>query len=312
MKKKKEAQLKQYESYDISEESDESDFEEKREQLREKIKEAEAKGDKALVAKLRGDLQALERTRKFKNAIAKSGVGEAEFVRRRDKGLKTRLNKRIAGDPRYGKVAESIEEAVMVLNLKKGPVEPQSGPSGPCDCCGKTPCECEKEEPKKVEDDPRMARNKARAMGLKMSYEPEGDLVDEGSCGSSHSKPKKKKLTTEEVEQIDEVLGKIAGKVGGKLLRAAGKFVDKQIASTTAKSVAKAKPRVGGAKVVYKPSSKPSTVKYGGNTPAAKPAEAPKRLASVKDVADDPWTKGAISRDDVMRARRDMRAAQGK
>jgi len=28
-------------------------------------------------------------------------------------------------------------------------------------------------------------------------------------------------------------------------------------------------------------------------------------------VKDDPWTKGAISRDDVMRARQDMRAARG-
>jgi hypothetical protein len=53
----------------------------------------------------------------------------------------------------------------------------------PCPKCGKSPCECDK---KKSDEDPRgmatkinLVRNKLRAMGLKMSHVPEGDMIEE-------------------------------------------------------------------------------------------------------------------------------------
>lgn len=55
-----------------------------------------------------------------------------------------------------------------------------------CEKCGKSPCKCEKKEGEVTPMDPReiptrinLAKNKLRAMGLKMSYDMEGDLVDE-------------------------------------------------------------------------------------------------------------------------------------
>jgi len=53
----------------------------------------------------------------------------------------------------------------------------------PCPKCGKSPCECDK---KKGDEDPRgmatkvnLMRNKLRAMGLKMSHEPEGEMIEQ-------------------------------------------------------------------------------------------------------------------------------------
>ena len=55
-----------------------------------------------------------------------------------------------------------------------------------CEKCGKSPCECPKKEGEVKAMDPRevptrinLAKNKLRAMGLKMSYDMEGDQIDE-------------------------------------------------------------------------------------------------------------------------------------
>lgn len=57
---------------------------------------------------------------------------------------------------------------------------------GTCEKCGKSPCKCEKKEGEVTPMDPReiptrinLAKNKLRAMGLKMSYDMEGDQIDE-------------------------------------------------------------------------------------------------------------------------------------
>jgi hypothetical protein len=56
-----------------------------------------------------------------------------------------------------------------------------------CEKCGKSPCECPKKEGEAKAMDPRevptrinLAKNKLRAMGLKMSYDMEGEVVEEG------------------------------------------------------------------------------------------------------------------------------------
>jgi len=67
--------------------------------------------------------------------------------------------------------------------------------------------------------------------------------------------------------------------------------------------------RTGSGGKIYAPTKpKSSTVKYQSSP---KPAAArPTGSAAVQAVKDDPWTKGAISRDDVMRARADMKDAK--
>jgi len=56
-----------------------------------------------------------------------------------------------------------------------------------CEKCDKSPCECPKKEGEAKAMDPRevptrinLAKNKLRAMGLKMSYDMEGEVVEEG------------------------------------------------------------------------------------------------------------------------------------
>ena len=115
-----------------------------------------------------------------------------------------------------------------------------------------------------------------------------------------------------EGEQIDEFVGLLARLAAKGIMRAAKpigkavlKSVDKQVAKAASKSTTtRLKPGTG--KVTYKPSSKPSTLKYGDGkqTPTA-----PKltRSQAQKALDDDPWTRGAFSRDDVMRVRQDRR-----
>ena len=54
-----------------------------------------------------------------------------------------------------------------------------------CDKCGKFPCECDDRARKTSMD---LYKNKLRSMGLKMSYEPEGDKIDEVTYPSDFKK----------------------------------------------------------------------------------------------------------------------------
>ena len=54
-----------------------------------------------------------------------------------------------------------------------------------CDKCGKFPCECDDRARKTSMD---LYKNKLRSMGLKMSYEPEGDEIDEVTYPSDFKK----------------------------------------------------------------------------------------------------------------------------
>tara|TARA_Y100000004_G_scaffold157110_1_gene182577 strand:+ start:295 stop:2025 length:1731 start_codon:yes stop_codon:yes gene_type:complete len=85
-------------------------------------------------------------------------------------------------------ISEDKDEDEKEINVMKGKnkvkVMPTlgEGTGEVCDKCGKSPCECDKKE---GEEDPRgmktkvnLVRNKLRAMGLKMSHVPEGELVE--------------------------------------------------------------------------------------------------------------------------------------
>ena len=80
-----------------------------------------------------------------------------------------------------GKDEEEIDKEVDVMKGKnKVKVMPELGESAKvCDKCGKSPCECDKEDPRGMKTKVNLMRNKLRAMGLKMSHEPEGEVVSE-------------------------------------------------------------------------------------------------------------------------------------
>ena len=70
--------------------------------------------------------------------------------------------------------------------------------------------------------------------------------------------------------------------------------------------------RTGSGGKIYAPTrTKPSSVQYQSTPKPAAAKPAPTGAAAVQAVKSDPWTKGAISRDDVMRARADMKDARG-
>ena len=80
-----------------------------------------------------------------------------------------------------GKDEEEVDKEVDVMKGKnKVKVMPELGESAEvCDKCGKSPCECDKEDPRGMKTKVNLMRNKLRAMGLKMSHEPEGETIEE-------------------------------------------------------------------------------------------------------------------------------------
>jgi len=117
-----------------------------------------------------------------------------------------------------------------------------------------------------------------------------------------------------EGEQLDEVIGFLARLAARGLMKSAKpvgkaiiKSVDDQIAKSTAKSVSTPL-KTGGGKVTYNPPAKPSTIKYGGSSTVKPETPNLNRSQAQQALDDDPWTKGAFSRDDVMRVRQDRRA----
>ena len=80
-----------------------------------------------------------------------------------------------------GKDEEEVDKEIDVMKGKnKVKVMPELGESAKvCEKCGKNPCECDKEDPRGMKTKVNLMRNKLRAMGLKMSHVPEGEVVSE-------------------------------------------------------------------------------------------------------------------------------------
>ena len=75
------------------------------------------------------------------------------------------------------------EKQIDVMSGKKKnkiKVMPSLGESAKvCEKCGKSPCECKEEDPRGIGTKVNLVRNKLRSMGLKMSHEPEGEMVEQ-------------------------------------------------------------------------------------------------------------------------------------
>ena len=80
-----------------------------------------------------------------------------------------------------GKDEDDTDKDIDVMKGKnKIKVMPELGESAEvCEKCGKNPCECDKEDPRGMNTKVNLMRNKLRAMGLKMSHEPEGEMIEQ-------------------------------------------------------------------------------------------------------------------------------------
>ena len=120
-----------------------------------------------------------------------------------------------------------------------------------------------------------------------------------------------------EGEQLNEFLGallRLGARAAGKLAKPIGRAItnvvdrtiDNTVAKAATKTVAKGASKIKAPKITY--DIKPSNVKYGGGATPKPTQPTLSRSQAQRALDDDPWTRGAISRDDVMRARQDRRA----
>ena len=127
---------------------------------------------------IRAELDALKSQRLEEQEAAAKAAGpspeERQQLMNKDKMLKKKimLQKQTMQMQKQGKLPLNYNE--------------ECGCEDACPKCGKMPCVCEKKEGKVKEMDPReiptrinLTKNKLRAMGLKMSYDMEGDQIDE-------------------------------------------------------------------------------------------------------------------------------------
>ena len=117
-----------------------------------------------------------------------------EFVPSPDgkKKIKTKVQKEEFSnwrDDLFEKKDENGEEEVDIMKGKNTiKVMPKLGESAEvCEKCGKSPCECKEEDPRGMRTKVNLMRNKLRAMGLKMSHEPEGEMVEQAEEGQGQA-----------------------------------------------------------------------------------------------------------------------------
>jgi hypothetical protein len=154
-------------------------------------------------------------------------------------------------------------------------------------------------------------------------YNTKGEAI--GPCAREPGESKPKCLSNEKAAKMskDEIAASVKRKreadpvadrkgKGGKPIMSSNNIEEGLVGDLVDKI--KGRKQIGttgsGGKVYVPTRSKKSTVKYGGDKPNAVKPKPLTRSQAVKSAADDPWSKGAISRDDVMRARQDMKAAR--
>ena len=108
-----------------------------------------------------------------------------------------------------GKDEEEIDKEIDVMKGKnKVKVMPELGESAKvCEKCGKNPCECDKEDPRGMKTKVNLMRNKLRAMGLKMSHEPEGETIEEMRGQQQVDPRQQNRAEKDEKKKTSEVVG---------------------------------------------------------------------------------------------------------
>jgi hypothetical protein len=128
---------------------------------------------------IRAELDALKAQKVEEAAAAAAAAGPTPEEKKKLQAKDMMLKKRIMMQKQ---AMQMQKQGRLPLNYSES-----CDSEGPCEKCGKSPCECEKKEGEVKAMDPRevptrinLAKNKLRSMGLKMSYDMEGELVDEG------------------------------------------------------------------------------------------------------------------------------------
>jgi len=108
-----------------------------------------------------------------------------------------------------GKDEEEVDKEIDVMKGKnKVKVMPELGESAKvCEKCGKSPCECDKEDPRGMKTKVNLMRNKLRAMGLKMSHEPEGETIEEMRGQQKVDPRQQNRAEKDEKKKTSEVVG---------------------------------------------------------------------------------------------------------
>jgi hypothetical protein len=127
---------------------------------------------------IRAELDALKSQRLEEQEAAAKAAGpspeERQQLMNKDKMLKKKIMMQ-------KQTMQMQKQGRLPLNYNE-----ECGCEDTCPKCGKMPCVCEKKEGEVKAMDPRevptrinLTKNKLRAMGLKMSYDMEGDQIDE-------------------------------------------------------------------------------------------------------------------------------------
>jgi len=127
---------------------------------------------------IRAELDALKSQRVEEAAAAAAKAGPSPEERQQLSNKDKMLKKKIMMQKQ---TMQMQKQGRLPLNYSE-----ECGCEDTCPKCGKMPCVCEKKEGKVKEMDSReiptrinLTKNKLRAMGLKMSYDMEGDQIDE-------------------------------------------------------------------------------------------------------------------------------------
>ena len=105
-------------------------------------------------------------------------LGEQVAEPEEKQGLSPQEKQQIANKDKMIKKKMMMQKQVMQMQKQGRLPLNYSEEAEVCEKCGKSPCECEtdsREIPTKIN----LAKNKLRAMGLKMSYDMEGEMLDE-------------------------------------------------------------------------------------------------------------------------------------
>ena len=138
-----------------------------------------------------------------------------EFVPSPDgkKKIKTKVQKEDYLSNWRDELFEGKDEEEKEIDVMKGKnkikVMPDLGEEiKVCDKCGKTPCCCDKrdeeEDPRGMKTKANLVRNKLRAMGLKMSHVPEGELI-EAKDEDKEEKEERKKAESGEKKTLKNI-----------------------------------------------------------------------------------------------------------
>jgi hypothetical protein len=170
---------------------------------------------------IRAELNALKSQRVEEAAAAAAAAGPSPEERKQLMNKDKMLKKKIMLQKQ---TMQMQKQGRLPLNYNE-----ECGCEDACPKCGKMPCVCEKKEGKVKEMDPReiptkinLTKNKLRAMGLKMSYDMEGEMTEAVYGGTpKKEEPKDTRKTVTRADKLGNTVAYQNYKKGDKRYKAA-------------------------------------------------------------------------------------------